>query len=102
MEERLERERKLQNGWNPPSFDLVIKRAVKEALAAEGGSHSQYDDGDVKVEIRNGYHRDGDVWTSDIILVDRQSGKEHLHLVIDEQGKTVHEKWTANRPPKDR
>jgi hypothetical protein len=61
------------------------------------GRDIQYDDGQVAVKVKNGYSNRYDQYTTDIILIDRQSRKEHLHIVYGDDGRTLHEKWTENR-----
>jgi hypothetical protein len=57
----------------------------------------QYRDGNWQVKVLNGYDASRHVRTTDIIVSSVQRGsKEHRHIVIDEAGNIIHDKWTPN------
>jgi hypothetical protein len=59
-----------------------------------GGHDKQCVDGDVRVEVVNGYSRDHDQYTTDIKVFHRDpSIKQHLHVVFDERGRKIVNEW---------
>lgn len=61
------------------------------------GKSLQYEDGDVRVEVVNGYSQDTDEYTTDIKVIHRDSRvTEHLHVIYDEQGKEIMNEWRPN------
>lgn len=75
---------------------LDIASQAYRSAQQQKGRDGQYDDGQVTVKVKNGYSNRYNQYTTDIILIDRQSRIEHLHIVFGENGQTLHEKWTGN------
>jgi hypothetical protein len=73
----------------------IARRAFREAQQ-QRGRDLQYQEDGVTVRVKNGYSRRGDGYTTDVILIDPGRPGEHLHIVFDERGNKVHEKWTRN------
>jgi hypothetical protein len=62
------------------------------------GNDIQYIDGELKVTVSNGYDRGRDIYTTDIIVADRQSPTGlHLHVGFDEHGNLLFEHWKENK-----
>lgn len=61
------------------------------------GHSTQYRDGDVQVEVVNGYSRDLDQYTTDIKIIHRDPRiTQHLHVVFDELGNEIVNEWRDN------
>jgi hypothetical protein len=61
------------------------------------GAQIQYEDRDVKVKVTNGYSRVERGYTTDILVIHRdRSVKQHLHVVIAEEGHEITHEWRNN------
>jgi hypothetical protein len=75
--------------------DEALGRAYREAQA-QRGRDVQFESDGILVKVKNGYSRKFDRYTTDIILIDPGRPGEHLHYVLDDNGKEIHKRWTPN------
>jgi hypothetical protein len=47
-------------------------------------------------KVKKGYDIASNQYTTDVIVADRTSPAEHLHIVFSESGEILHEQWTPN------
>jgi|GEM_PF-2570071 len=65
---------------------------------AQRGRDLQYQDEDCKIQVKNGYQWKGDMYTTDIMVIDRHSPKgAGWHVVFDEDGNVLHQGWKSRR-----
>lgn len=71
-------------------------------MDAQTGQDLQFEDGNCKITVKNGYHR-GDGrgvggYTTDVLVLDRNSSSgAGWHVVFDENGNVVHQGWKSDR-----
>jgi len=66
----------------------MARRAYRQAQT-RGKRDLQYQEDGITVKVKNGYSRDGDDYTTDIILIDPGRPGEHLHIVFDSRGNEI-------------
>ena len=76
-----------------------------DGVETSGGRDVQYTDGNYSVKVLNGYSRDSDSYTTDVVVTDRHTpGNLHMHVVFDEDGKIITEHWKQHgkiiQPPR--
>lgn len=77
----------------------VAVRAYERAqakLAVAGPYEAQYKDEGMVVKVKSDYSIDHNCWTTSIIIAPRD-GSGHQHIVIDEQGREIYNKWVSGR-----
>ncbi|MBT2568552.1 hypothetical protein J7I84_19035 [Arthrobacter sp. ISL-85] len=99
-EERLAREeaarRRMADVALSQSDLTSVARAAYREAQKQKGRDVQFEQGGVKVLVQNGYSRKFDKYTTDVIVIDPARRGEHLHVVYDENGAEIHNKWTKN------
>lgn len=98
--EELERRKAAAEAERRRRFGQAAIRAYRRSrqMEAERGRAIQFEDDDVKVEVRNGYHWGGDKYTTDIMVIDRHSRSgAGWHVVFDDEGQIVHQGWKSHR-----
>ncbi|MGK4595113.1 hypothetical protein [Amycolatopsis sp. w19] len=73
----------------------AIQRVLRESMAQQGRD-TQFEQDGIKVLVKNGYSRNTDSYTTDIIVIDPGRRGQHLHMIVSEQGTILHEEWTTN------
>jgi|GEM_PF-3425822 len=67
---------------------------IVDGMEKRGGRDVQYRDGQLVVEVLNGYSRDYDEYTTDVIVTyPDEPDNLHMHIVFDENGRTITEHW---------
>jgi hypothetical protein len=84
---RKEHERRAQLGAR--ASDAALGAAYREAKT-QSGRDVQFESNGIKVLVKNGFSRNGNAYTTDIILIDPGRPGMHLHYVLDENGQEVH------------
>jgi hypothetical protein len=101
-----EQERKIEERYRREEeeskklFGRAAIRAYQRSRQQDSqrGRDVQYEDGDYKIRVKNGYQWKGDKYTTDVVVVDRRTRKgAHWHVVFDENGNILHQGWTNNR-----
>lgn len=77
----------------------ITIKAYREAQKQKGKRDIQYEDEGYKVKVTNGYSRDLDRYTTDIIIVPRFNNPygHHQHVIFDEYGNEIMNEWRTNR-----
>jgi len=79
---------------------LTVYKQNRESLVQQGRD-VQYEDNTCRVEIKNGYSRDHDQYTTDAIVYMRDPNVPgHLHIIFDEQGRELYRQWNDDAPKK--
>ena len=76
----------------------IAINAFHRDRSSTGPRLTQYNDGNVKVEVKTGYDRKTDSMVTDVIVIDRlNSPDEHLHVILSEQdGSILYSEWRKN------
>ena len=75
--------------------ESALRSAYREAQA-QRGRDVQFKSNGITVKVKNGYSRQYDQFTTDIILIDPGRPGEHLHYILDENGNEIYARWTQN------
>lgn len=68
-----------------------------EAINKQPGRRKvQYSSTDGKVRVKSGWSRDYRQATTDIIVGDADDRENHLHVIILDDGRVIHQAWTHN------
>ena len=72
--------------------------SLERQSKAETGRRIQYVDSGCRVEVKNGYSRDRDEYTTDILVFDRsQPDGGHVHLELNEEGEVIVDHWRTRK-----
>jgi hypothetical protein len=93
--ERLAREDRAAREMARVVLADLARRVFRESQKQKGRDVQFVEDG-INVLVKNGYSRQYDEYTTDVIVTDPARRDEHLHVVFGEDGREIFNDWRPN------